>query len=217
MTISIVLVDDHHLVRQAVKNLLEAEPDFRVTGEESDGLEALNLIESLEPQILLVDILLPGLNGLEVARQARLRSPRTKSIILSMYSNEAYVLEALRNGALGYVLKSSQSSELLEAVREVAQGRRYLPAPLSRRGVDFYLQKSRAEAEDAHESLTRREREVLHLATEGLSSAGIASRLYISPRTAETHRMNMMRKLGLRTQMELLRYALRRGILNTEG
>jgi len=216
MTISIVLVDDHHLVRQAVKNLLEAEPDFRVTGEESDGLEALNLLEHLEPEILLVDIMLPGLNGLEVTRQARLRSPKTKSIILSMYANEAYVLEALRNGARGYVLKSSQSSELLEAVREVSQGRRYLPAPLSRRGIDFYLEKLKAEAEDAHESLTRREREVLQLALEGLSSAGIASRLFISTRTAETHRMNMMRKLGLRTQMELLRYALRRGILKTE-
>src|SRR5262245_38087047 len=215
MSISIILVDDHHLVRHAVKNLLEAEPDFMVIGEEFDGLKAIGLIERLTPDIVLSDILLRGVNGFEVSRQARLRSPRTNSIILSAYANETYVQEALRSGAPGYVLKSSQSSELLEAVREVAGGRRYLPPSLTRRGVD--LQRTRARTEDVHLSLTRREREVLQLAVDGLSSAGIAWRLSISRRTAETHRANMMRKLGIRTQMELLRYALRSGILKVES
>lgn len=214
---SIVLADDHQVVRQGLRALLEAEPDFRLIGEAGDGLETAQLVERLEPDVLIIDLMMPGLNGLEVTRQVSQRSPRTHVVILSMHANEAYVLEALRNGAAGYVLKDSSAADLVKAVREVVAGRRYLSPPLSERAIEAYLHKAQAAELDPYETLTTREREVLHLAAEGHSNAEIAVWLSISPRTAETHRANMMRKLDLRTQTDLIRYALRRGILPLEG
>ncbi len=214
---SIVLADDHHVVRQGLRALLEAEPDFRLIGEAGDGLETAQLVERLEPDVLIIDLMMPSLNGLEVTRQVSQRSPRTRIVILSMHANEAYVLEALRNGAAGYVLKDSSAADLVQAVREVMSGRRYLSPPLSERAIEAYLHKAQAAELDPYETLTTREREVLHLAAEGHSNAEIATRLSISPRTAETHRANMMRKLDLHTQTDLIRYALRRGILPIEG
>jgi two-component system response regulator NreC len=213
MTISILLADDHHVVRQGLRALLEAEPDFHVLGEAADGLEAVQLVERLQPDVLVVDVMMGGLGGLEAARQVRERFARTQVVVLSMHSNEAYVLQALRNGALGYVLKDSNAGDLLKAVREVSAGRRYLSPPLSDYIIDAYVNKSQETELDIYETLTNREREVLHLAAEGRTNADIASRLSISPRTVEIHRMNMMRKLGLHTEHELIRYALRRGIL----
>ncbi len=163
--------------------------------------------------MLVIDLMMPGLSGLEVTRQVHQRSPRTHIVILSMYSNEAYVLEALKNGAAAYVLKGSSTADLVQAVREVAAGRRYLSPPLSERAIERYVQKAEYTVRDSYDTLTNREREVLHLAAEGLTNAEVADRLSISPRTAETHRANLMRKLGLRTQTDLIRYALRRGIL----
>ncbi len=215
--ISIVLADDHHVVRQGLRALLEAEPDFHLIGEAGDGLETAQLVERLEPDVLIIDLMMPGLNGLEVTRQVSQRSPRTRIVILSMHANEAYVLEALRNGASGYVLKDSSAADLAQAVREVLAGRRYLSPPLSDRAIEAYLHKAQAAELDPYETLTTREREVLHLAAEGYSNAEIAARLSISPRTAETHRANMMRKLDLHSQTDLIRYALRRGILPMEG
>jgi two-component system response regulator NreC len=213
---TIVLADDHHIVRQGLRTLLEAEPDFRLIGEAGDGLETAQLVERLKPDLLIIDLMMPGLNGLEVTRQVSQRSPHTRVVILSMHANEAYVLEALRNGAAGYVLKDSNVADLVQAVREVVAGRRYLSAPLSERAIEAYLQKAEAATLDPYETLTTREREVLHLVAEGHTNAEIADRLSISPRTAETHRANMMRKLDLRTQTSLIRYALRRGILPIE-
>lgn len=215
-TATIVLADDHQVVRQGLRALLEAEPDFRLIGEAGDGLETAQLVERLQPDVLIVDLMMPNLNGLEVTRQASQRSPQTRVVILSMHANEAYVLEALRNGAAGYVLKDSSAADLVQAVREVIAGRRYLSPPLSERAIEAYLHKAGAAALDPYETLTTREREVLHLAAEGYTNAEIAARLSISPRTAETHRANMMRKLELRTQTDLIRYALRRGILPME-
>lgn len=215
--ISIVLADDHHVVRQGLRVLLEAEPDFNLIGEAGDGLETARLVERLEPDVLIIDLMMPGLNGLEVTRQVSQRSPQTRVVILSMHANEAYVLEALRNGAAGYVLKDSSAADLVKAVREVVAERRYLSPPLSERAIEAYLHKAQAAELDPYETLTTREREVLHLAAEGHSNAEIAARLSISPRTAETHRANMMRKLELRTQTDLIRFALRRGILPMEG
>lgn len=216
MTISILLADDHHVVRQGLRALLEAETDFHVLGEASDGLEAVQQVERLQPDILLVDVMMPGLSGLEAVRQVRERFPKTQVVVLSMHSNEGYVLEALRNGAVGYVLKDSDASELVNAVREAYAGRRYLSPPLSDVIIDAYVNKSRETALDVYETLTNREREVLQLAAEGHTNAVIAARLGISPRTVEIHRTNMMRKLGLRTEHELIRYALRRGILPSD-
>ena len=217
MNVTLLLADDHHVVRQGLRALLEADPDFRVVGEASDGLEVADLVERLQPRVLIVDLMMPGLNGLEVTRQVSKRSPQTRVLILSMHSNEAYVLEALRNGAAGYILKDSSATDLVHAVREVAAGRRYLSPPLSERALDTYRQRAKEATLDIYETLTTREREVLHLAAEGHSGSEIASRLSINPRTVETHRANLMRKLGLQTQTDLVRYALRRGIIPTDG
>ncbi len=217
---TIILADDHRILRQGVKALLEAEPGFRVVGEAADGLEAAQLVERLQPDVLLLDLAMPGLGGLEVTRQVSQRSPRTRVLILSMHDNEAYVVEALRNGAAGYLLKNCSAAELLQAVREVAAGNRYLSPPISERTIEAYIQlvqNAKDTTPDRYETLTAREREVLHLAADGCTNTEIAARLGISPRTAETHRTNMMRKLRLRNQTDLVRYALRRGILQMEG
>jgi two-component system, NarL family, response regulator NreC len=212
----IVLADDHPVVRHGVRSLLQSDPELSVVGEASDGIETVQLVEKLQPEVLVVDLMIPRLNGLEITRQVRQRSPMTRIIILSMHANEPYVLEALKNGASGYVLKDSSGTDLIQAVRMVASGQRYLSPPLSERAVEAYMMKSQETSFDAYDGLTDREREVLQLAAEGLSNPDIASRLSISPRTVETHRANLMRKLGLKTQTDLIRYALKRGILPME-
>lgn len=211
--IDILLADDHHIVRQGLKALLEGEPRFRLVGEAGDGIEAVRLAERLKPDVLITDVMMPGLNGLEVTRQVTKSLPRTRVVILSMYTDDAYVFEALRNGALGYVLKGSQTSDLVKAVLEVAAGRRYLSPPLSERSLEDYLRKMESAPHDPYELLTAREREVLQMAAEGRTSVEIASRLFISPRTAEGHRANLMRKLGLQNHTDLVLFAVKKGIL----
>lgn len=213
---SIVLADDHHIVRQGLRTLLEAEREFTVVGETADGLKVADLVEQLRPDVLILDLMMPGLNGLEIARQVSQRTPKTRIIILSMHANEAYVLEALRNGAAGYVLKDANPADMVQAVREVTAGRHYLSRPLSERAIQTYAQKAEAAPLDLYETLTTREREVMQLAAESYSSTEIAARLGISPRTAETHRANLMRKLGLQNQTDLIRYAIRRGLLSVD-
>ena len=216
--IRILLADDHQVVREGFRALLEAEPDFEIVAETGDGLEALRLAEHQKPHVLVVDLMMPGLNGLEVVRQITQRLPRTHVVVLSMHANEAYVLEALKNGACAYVLKDASAADLVRAVREANHGRRYLSPPLSEPAIDNYIQRTRnSDSLDLYDTLTNREREVLQLGAEGHTNAEIAGRLFISPRTVETHRANVMHKLGLRSQTELVRYALQRGILPIEG
>ncbi len=214
---TIVLADDHPIVRQGMRALLEAEPDLRVIGEAGDGLEAVSLVERLQPDVLVLDLMMPGLSGLETARHVHKRAPRTRVVILSMHADESYVLEALRHGAAGYILKTSNPIDLTLAVREVAAGRRYLGPPLSERAIEAYIQKTGDAPLDPYETLTAREREVLHLAALGHGNAAIADRLGISPRTVETHRAHVMDKLSLGNQADLIGYALRRRIIVTEG
>jgi two-component system, NarL family, response regulator NreC len=216
MSVTIVLADDHHVMRQGLRLVLEAQEHFQVVAEAGNGLDAIALVERFNPCVLIVDVMMPGFNGLEVTRQVRQRAPRTRVIVLSMYSNEAYVLEALRHGAAGYVLKDAHADELVHAVHEVVAGRRYLSPPLSERAIEAYLQKAQDAVLDPYETLTTREREVLQLAAEGRTNSDIAAALYISPRTVETHRANVMRKLGLQNQADLIRYALQRGLLPME-
>ena len=199
---TIVLVDDHRVVREGLRVLLEAERDFRVVGDAGDGLKAIQLVESLKPDVLLLDLMMPGMNGQEVARKVRKSSPQTHVIVLSMHSSEPYVMEALRNGAAGYVLKDASSADLVHAVREVLAGRRYLSPPLSERAIDAYQEKAKSAGLERYDMLTIRERETLQLVAEGHTNNEIASRLGIGPRTAETHRTNLMRKLQLRTHTE---------------
>jgi DNA-binding NarL/FixJ family response regulator len=214
---TIVVADDHSVVRHGLRGLLEAEAGFSIVGEAADGLEAVRVVAERKPDVLIVDLTMPGLTGLEVTRQVKQRSPQTRVIILSMHADGGHVMEALRNGADGYVLKSADSTDVLHALREVTQGRRYLSRELAERAVEAYAGNLNGALVDPYEKLTTREREVLQLVAEGHNRQGIAERLHISPRTAEVHRANLMRKLGVRTQAELIRYAIRRGIVQAES
>ena len=214
MTVSILLADDHPIVRRGLRGLLENQADWQVVGEASNGAEAVEQVGRLQPNVLIVDLMMPEIDGLEVTRRVRQLSPQTHIIILSMYANEAYVLEALRAGAAGYVLKDSTAEDLAEAVRQVLTGRHFLSAVLSERAIQVYArQAADSAALEPYDLLTEREREVFRLAAEGMNNHAIGKRLGISPRTAETHRTNLMRKLGFGSQSDLIRFAIRKGIL----
>ena len=215
MPTRILVADDHEIVRQGVRAVLEAQPEFTVVGEATSGLEVPGLVDRLRPHVLILDLMMPGLNGLEVTRQLHRQFPGLRILILSMHGTESYVLEALRSGAAGYLLKTGSSAEILEAVRTVVAGKRYLSPPLSERAIEAYAERAQG-ASDVYETLTTRERAVLQLVAEGHSNNAAAERLGISPRTVETHRANVMRKLGLQSQVDLVRYTLRRGILPPE-
>lgn len=216
MTVSVLLADDHPIVRLGLRKLLECEPDFSVVGEAGDGVATVRLVERLEPDVLLLDLMMPGLSGLEVLRIIQQRSLRVRVVVLSMHSNNAFVAESLKHGATGYVLKGSTEEDLVRAVREVAAGKRFLSAPVTARAIEAYIEQSRTVGLDPHETLTPREREVLQLGAEGNTSMDIAQRLHLSHRTVENHRANLMRKLGLQNQTDLVRYALRRGLIPLE-
>jgi len=211
--ITIVIAEDHHVVRQGLKLFLEMESDFRLVGEAGDGLDAVRLVEKFKPDLLLLDLMIPKLHGLEVTRQLKQKDIRTKIIILSMHADEPYVIEALRNGADGYVLKNASGSELVKAMRKVLLGRRYLSGSLSEQAIARYLHRPDDAVLDPYETLSNRERVVLQLAAEGCSNAEIGARLFISPRTAETHRANLMQKLNLHSQTEVVRFAIRKKII----
>ncbi len=212
---TIVLAEDHQVVREGFRALLEGEAGFVVVGEAGNGREVPDLVDRLRPDVLLLDLMLPELHGLEVIRQVHQRRPATRILVLSMHATESYVLEALRGGASGYLLKSASAAEVIAAVRMVAAGKRYLSPPLSDRAIEAYAQQERS-APDVYETLTRREREVLHLAAEGRNNREIGDLLGIGPRTVETHRSNLMRKLALQSQAELIRFAVKRGLLPAE-
>ena len=213
---TILLADDHAVVRHGLKALLEDEPDFNVIGEAGSGLEAVRMVTELKPEVLVLDIMLDDISGIEVARQVGENSPRTAVVVLSMYGDKKHVLEALQAGAKAYVVKKSVTSELIEAVRMALIGRHYLGTSVSDIVIDAYLEKERGRSPDPYDSLSNREREVLQLAAHSCSNAEIAERLCISRRTVETHRANAMRKLGLANQTDLLRYALQKGILEPD-
>jgi two-component system response regulator NreC len=213
MSVTILLADDHHVVRQGLRSLLESEPSFRVVGEACNGLEAVQMTEQLHPHVVVLDLMMPALNGLEVTRRIH---EMARVLILSMHANEGYVLEALNNGAYGYLLKDTTATELVQAVKMVSEGRRYLSSPYSEQAISAYLQKAHSVPQDPYDTLTAREREVLQLVAEGHSTGEIAGMLSISARTVETHRANLMRKLELNSQVELIRFALRKGILPLE-
>ncbi len=215
--ITVVLADDHRIVREGLHALLKVEPGLTVLGEAGDGLEAIEMVKKLSPDVVVLDLMMPGLNGLEAARQIRKERPQTGIVILSMYDDEGFVLEALANGSSGYVLKDAGSADLARAVREVAAGHRYLSPSLSDRAIEAYQRLGHAGTLDKYDTLTTREREVLQLSVEGHTNSEIATRLGISVRTAETHRSKVMHKLGVHTQTDLIRYALRRGIIPMDG
>lgn len=209
---TIVIAEDHHIVRDGLKALLAAEKSFSLVGEAADGLETLDLVALRKPDILLLDLMIPRLHGLEVAARVHREFKQTKVVILSMHAEEPYVVEALRNGVLGYVVKDSMTN-LVEAIKTVAAGQRYLSPEVVDKAGSADTKIGRNSELDVFEALTKRERHVLQLAAEGLTSSQVAERLFISPRTAETHRANLMRKLSLRSQTDLVLYAIRKKII----
>jgi two-component system, NarL family, response regulator NreC len=215
--IKIILADDHQVVRKGFKALLSVEPDLKIVGEAGDGFETVKLVEQLQPDVLVLDLMMTGINGLEVTRQLTKKNTKLGIVILSMHSNEAYVLEALRSGARAYILKESPPEELVKAIHEVHNGRHYLSSPLTERAIEAYTQTTETQSVDPYDQLTTREREVLHLAAQGLTNNEIAIRLFISSRTVETHRTNFMRKLSLHNHSQLIQFAIQHGLISGQS
>jgi two-component system, NarL family, response regulator NreC len=215
MKTTIVLADDHSIVRQALKTLLN-DLDFDVVGEASDGLEAINLVNQLKPDILMVDLMMGSMNGLEVTRRVTRECPKTGVVVLSMYKDESYVIEALRAGAKAYVVKESTTEDLLRAIHETVAGKHYLGSSISERAIQSYADKAVSDSKEPYDTLSVREKEVMRMVAEGMTSRAIGQSLFVSSRTIETHRANIMRKLGLNSRADLIRFAQRRGILPPE-
>ncbi len=204
----IMLADDHPMFRQGLRSLLEKD-GFEVVGEASNGHEATRMARKLTPNVAVLDLGMPMLNGVDAARDIYKRSPETQVVLLTMYEDDAYVLEALRAGIRGYVLKAQAASDLLNAIREVIRGAVYLSPGISEAVVNAYMAKS----ELPPDPLTDRERQVLQLVAEGNTTKRIASLLGVSVKTAESHRTRMMQKLGIHETASLVRYAIRRGFI----
>jgi DNA-binding NarL/FixJ family response regulator len=217
VAISIILADDHPVVLRGIQALLEGERDFSILGLATDGLEAIRLTEGLKPNVLVLDLMIPGLSGLEALRIVRERSPRTRIVIFSMHASCAFVAQALQNGATGYVLKGASEENLVRAVREAAAGRRFLSAPVTDIAINAYIEQTKAGSFDLHDTLTPRQREVLQLAAEGKTNAEIGVRLNISQRTVENHRAALMQRLGLQNHTELIRHAIRHGLIPADA
>jgi two-component system response regulator NreC len=210
VSLSVLLAEDHPVVREGLRAMLEAEGDFQVVGQTGNSSEVGGMVEELHPDVLVLDLIMPGIGGLNALRELARRRLPTRVVVLSMYANEAYVLEALQNGAGAYVLKQSEAAELVRGIREVAKGRRYLSPPLSQRAVEAYAKRAKGTIATEEADLTAREKEVLTLVGQGFTSAQIGERLFISVRTVESHRSNLTKKLGLHSQAEMVRTALRR-------
>jgi DNA-binding NarL/FixJ family response regulator len=213
--IRVLLADDHTLVRAGLRGLLQGLQGVEVVGEAGDGQEALQMAQTFHPDVVLLDIGMPGLNGLDVAGRLAVSNPSIRVIILSMHTSEEYVLRALRAGCAGYLLKASAVAELEVAVRAVARGETYLSPAVSKRVVDDYVSRTGG-ATDPLEALTPRQREILQLAAEGHSSKEIAARLGLSYRTVESHRAQLMERLGVHDLAGLVRFAVRVGLVRPE-
>jgi two-component system, NarL family, response regulator NreC len=211
--IRIVLADDHTVMRNGLRLLLERQPGFQVVGEAADGRQTLKICEEQEPDVVVLDIAMPNLNGIEAARQIVARFPQTSIVILSMHADESYVLRALKAGARAYLLKDSAEADLINAIRAVSDGKAFFSPAISKMLVEDYM--SRLEqrgVEDSYELLTPREREILQLLAEGKANKQVASILNLSLYTVETHRGNILQKLNLHSVPELILYAVRKGL-----
>lgn len=210
----VLIADDHPLIRSGLRALLAREPAFDVVGEAADGYQALELVEQLAPDVAMLDVSMPRLNGIDVARQISEKWPSTRIIIVSIHSDEGYVLRALKAGAKGYLLKASPEDEILNAVRAVAAGQAYFSPEISRLLVEEYVREARFRGvEDSYDLLSIREKEILQLLVSGTSNRQIAEKIHVSLTTVETHRTNIFQKLGIHSLAELILYAVRKGLL----
>jgi DNA-binding NarL/FixJ family response regulator len=212
--IRVLVVDDHTILRVGLRMMLNAQPDIEVVGEASDGNQAVSEALRLVPDVILMDIAMPDCNGIEATRQVKRVQPETRVLVLTMHENEEYLFQTLRAGASGYMLKEAADTELITAIRAVSRGRFYLSPSAQSIMVGDYLQRVRSgEEHDSYNALTEREREILKLVAEGYTNNQIAERLTISPKTVDTHRTHVMDKLNLHSRAELVKYAMRRGLL----
>jgi two-component system response regulator NreC len=213
--IRVLLAEDHTIVRKGLRSLLDDEGGIEVVGEAEDGQQAIELVQRLLPDVVLMDITMPVLNGLEATRQIKKLFPQVKVVVLTVHSTEEYIFQILRAGASGYVVKQAAVSELVQAIQTVCRGDSFLSPSISRQVVEEYGRRAEA-MEDKYNKLTDREREVLQLITEGRSNREMATLLRISVKTVEAHRSRLMDKLGIHSTAELTRYALRKGIINPD-
>jgi len=212
--IRILLADDHTIVRKGLRLLLESHPGFKVIADAADGREAVALAEASRPDVLVMDIAMPGLNGIDAARQICARQPSIVVVFLSMHADEGYLMKALKAGARGYLLKDSAEYDLINAVEAVSKGKAFFSPAISKMLAEEYLRQIQEHAlEDSYDLLTTREREVLQLLGEGRSNKEVATFLDLSLHTVETHRGNILQKLNLHTGAELVLYAIRKGVV----
>lgn len=212
MTTKIILADDHRIIREGIRNLLSQEQDFKVVGEASDGREVVRLNQELQPDVLIMDITMPNLNGIDATRQIIKQNPETKIIALSMHSDHHFVAEMLQAGATAYLLKDCVSDELVQAIRLVCQGKTYLSPEIASLLVKDYRSQVQQTSTPKSVTLSPREREVLQLLAEGHSTKNIAEKLFLSVKTIEAHRAQIMRKLDIHNVAELTKYAIREGL-----
>jgi len=216
-TITVFLVDDHTIVRQGLAKLLEGEPYLKIVGEAQNGLEAVKKVESLKPDVVIMDISMPLLNGIEATRQIKKISPQTKVIILSMHCHDRYISELFSYGASGYLLKDSTGSDIIKGISAAVRGDTCLSPSISRRVIEDYVSlKNKSSHEDDYSKLTNREREVFQMLAEGHSTKEISEILYISPSTVKTHRANIMDKLQFQNISQLIQFAIHIGIVDMQ-
>lgn len=211
----IVIADDHTILRQGLRALLSSDPNLKVVGEAEDGRDAIRCVENLSPDLALIDLSMPRMNGMEAIRDIKKTNPQTKIIVLTVHKAEEYILEALKSGADGYVLKDASHAELMIAINKVLEGKRYLSADISGKVIDGYLEgRKTLKSKSAWETLTQREREILKLIAEGNKNKEIADYLCISLKTVEKHRANLMKKLDLHNAAALTTFAMEKGLIS---
>jgi len=212
--VRVLLADDHTILRAGLKMMLNAQPDIEVVGEASDGRQAISEAQRLSPDVILMDITMPECNGIEATKQVKRLLPEVRVLVLTMHENEEYLFQMLRAGAAGYMLKEAADTELISAIRVVTSGHFYLSPSAQSMMVSDYLQRVHTgEEKDSYSALTEREREILKLVAEGFTNNQIGEQLFISPKTVDTHRTHIMDKLNLHSRAELVKYAMRRGLL----
>ncbi|MCK5010585.1 MAG: response regulator transcription factor [Deltaproteobacteria bacterium] len=214
--IKVVVADDHTILRQGIKALLDNQEGIEVMGEAKDGREAIKTIEELLPDVILMDIAMPGLNGLEATRRIKKKFPKTKVVVLTMHANEEYIFQILNAGADGYLVKETAFQDLISAINAVHKGEAFMSPSISKKVMTDYIQRAQGEEKVGFDTLTTREREILQLVAEGNSNKKIAEALFISPKTVETHRAHIMDKLNIHDRAGLIKYAIRKGMINLD-
>ncbi len=214
--IKVLLAEDHTIVRKGIRSLIDGETGIIVVGEAEDGREAIEKVEKLQPHVVVMDIAMPGLNGIEATHQLKRRFPEINVLILSMYASEEYIFQTLRAGASGYLLKKSVPKDLIAAIKATSKGEPFLSPTISQTIVNDYIRKAETakQHDDPYQQLTQREREVLQLLAEGVPNRIIAKHLFVSVKTIETHRAHIMTKLNINNTADLTRYAIRKGLIN---